>query len=78
MTEKQFTVQRIYKGMNDGVKYYDWCVMKDDIVILRLDTRMDCIDVVEVLNELEEKNERLKKEIKDLNNILARYEEKEL
>ena len=59
MTEKQYHVQRIYKGMDNGVKYYDWCVMKDDTVILRLSTRMDCKDVVEVLNKLSEENEKL-------------------
>lgn len=75
MTEKRFTVQRIYKGMNNGVKYYDWCVMKDDEIILRLTTRMDCKDVVDVLNK---EYEELKSEIKDLNDVPARYEEKEL
>ena len=73
MTEnKRFTVQRIYKGMNGGAKYYDWCVMKNDEIILRLTTRMDCKDVVEVLNELSEENEELKYSLSahmvDLNN----------
>lgn len=66
MTEKRFTVQRIYKGMDNGVKYYDWCVMKDDTVILRLDTRMDCIDVVEMLNELEKESEQLQIQLSQL------------
>lgn len=34
--------------------------------------------IADKLNKLEEENERLKEEIKDLNDILARYEEKEL
>ena len=66
MTEKQYHVQRIYKGMDNGVKYYDWCVMKDDTVILRLSTRMDCKDVVEVLNELSEENEQLQTQLSQL------------
>ena len=60
MTEKRFTVQRIYKGMDNGVKYYDWCVMKNDEIILRLTTRMDCKDVVEVLNKVAKENEELR------------------
>ena len=35
-------------------------------------------DVDVRLNELWEENEQLKSEIKDLNDVLARYEEKEL
>lgn len=62
MTEKQYHVQKIYKGMNDGVKIHDWCVMKDDTVILRLTTRMDCKDVVEVLNKVADENEKLKQQ----------------
>lgn len=45
----------------------------------------DIIDVLNIqeqykikANELEKENEQLKSEIKDLNDILARYEEKEL
>ena len=33
---------------------------------------------VDVMNHFAEENEQLKSEIKDLNDILARYEEKEL
>ena len=35
-------------------------------------------DVCLVLNKLVDENEQLKEEIKDLNDVLARYEEKEL
>lgn len=35
-------------------------------------------DIMELLNDLSEENEQLKSEIKDLNDVLARYEEKEL
>ena len=35
-------------------------------------------DVVDLLNGYDKENEQLKSEIKDLNDILARYEEKEL
>ena len=34
--------------------------------------------ITERLNKLVDKNEQLKSEIKDLNDVLARYEEKEL
>lgn len=66
MTEKQYHVQKIYKGMIGGVKIHDWCVMKDDTVILRLSTRMDCKDVVEVLNELADENEMIRNTINEM------------
>ena len=34
--------------------------------------------IIDLLNELNDENEQLKSEIKDLNDVLARYEEKEL
>lgn len=39
---------------------------------------MTLLDVDKRLNELWEENKKLKSEIKDLNDVLARYEEKEL
>ena len=35
-------------------------------------------DILNLINNLSDENEQLKSEIKDLNDILARYEEKEL
>ena len=35
-------------------------------------------EVVKLMNDLNEENMQLKEEIKDLNDVLARYEEKEL
>ena len=56
-----FKVQRIYKGMDDGRKIYDWCIVDEDTdtVVLRLDTRMDCKDVVGLLNELKSERDSL-------------------
>ena len=42
---------------------------------------VNCVDGVRIankLNVLQNENEQLKSEIKDLNDVLARYEEKEL
>ena len=39
---------------------------------------IDCKNIVDKLNALAEENEQLKSEIKDLNDILARYEEKDI
>ena len=39
---------------------------------------IDEIRICDLLNELNDENEQLKSEIKDLNDVLARYEEKEL
>ena len=62
MTEKRFVMQDL------------------DILCRILDNGkvINGIEIVYLLNALHEENEQLKEEIKDLNDVLARYEEKEL
>ena len=62
MTEKRFIID------DDGIV--------TDMVDLSM--YIDNEDCCEKLNELAYENEQLKEEIKDLNDVLARYEEKEL
>ena len=69
MTEKQFINLhedcRVIKNTQTGetATYYD---TEDGLMFLKW------------LNNLSDENEQLKSEIKDLNDVLARYEEKEL
>ena len=90
MTEKRFH----YRIDEVGIYYYvcDNTKKGDDRIILEFDTKYDAMEVCELLNELHEKNklllqrngameeeiECLSEEIKDLNDVLARYEEMEL
>lgn len=67
MTEKRFKLTNpnsSFLSMNCGIKYGDRLLNFKEVVIL--------------LNSLNNENEQLKSEIKDLNDVLARYEEKEL
>ena len=59
-------MKRFTFGFIDGVK-----ILKDG------DKLLPDVKALELLNSLSEENEQLKSEIKDLNDILARYEEKE-
>ena len=68
MTEKRFEAKTIRAD-----KRADWVVGIWDSGVL-----LNNFAVVRILNELSEENEQLKEEIKDLNDVLARYEEKEL
>lgn len=52
------------QGIDDNLKGYTFDFTMDNV--------LDC------MNDLSEENEQLKSEIKDLSDILARYEEKEL
>ena len=65
MTEKRFKVINIStNGMRASFK-----LGNDNLSVY---------DVARLVNELLEENEQLKSEIKDLNDVLAWYEEKEL
>ena len=70
MTEKRF--KRISVCGDWGVKDTE----KDKVLFFG--TTDEVIDTVELLNNLVDENNQLKEEIKDLNDVLARYEEKEL
>lgn len=65
MTEKRFTVTNISKNGMKG------------LFKLNNDT-LSVYDVARLINELLEKNEQLKSEIEDLNDILEKYKKKEL
>ena len=68
MTEKRFTS-----------KVVDWWHNVDNVrVVFDNGEWIGADNCAKLLNELHEENEQLKEEIKDLNDILARYEEKEL
>ena len=70
MTEKRFTVEIIENDVfihQEGANHY---LGHKDYVNADM--------VCNLLNDLNDENEQLKSEIKDLNDVLARYEEKEL
>ena len=69
MTEnKRFTINMEYECIDDA---------KEEIFI-DFNDKIDFYELCEFLNKLVYENEQLKSEIKDLNDVLARYEEKEL
>ena len=69
MTEKRFTFTQDTLAKAD--------VFDDDkFVCCTLSVWVE--QLVDLLNQLNDENEQLKEEIKDLNDVLARYEEKEL
>ena len=81
MTKKRFKLvnpNNSFKNMNIGIS--------DDGRILTLNRTIEIlnsfqelsIEDLERIEKLEKENEQLKSEIKDLNDVLARYEEKEL
>jgi len=68
MSEKYFTFVK-----NNSVTQYGVLPIRDVS-----GKTYHCQGVIDKLNTLHEENEQLKEEIKDLNDVLARYEEKEL
>ena len=69
MTEnKRFTINMEHECIDDA---------KEEIFI-DFNDKIDFYELCEFLNKLVYENEQLKSEIKDLNDVLARYEEKEL
>ena len=74
MTEKRFEI--IKSAIIDGAR-----VIKDNENKYTFATTFETATLVnyrKALNELNDENMQLKEEIKDLNDVLARYEEKEL
>ena len=72
MTEKRFTVCTFPKGSFENV-------LEDNLTGDAFQfTNEYHRSICELLNKLNDENKQLKEEIKDLNDILARYEEKEL
>ena len=77
MTEKRFVgssggVYDRYK--QDRFVWSEW----EEIIRIMNNLNEKARERSKALSKLEKKNEQLKEEIKDLNDVLARYEEKEL
>ena len=73
MSEKRFTLGYVCGdfGLIDNDEWTDLHSMSEN-------SEKNVRICINKLNELAEENEQLKSEIKDLNDVLARYEEKEL
>ena len=73
MTEKRFTIEILDENnwlIEDNETGLDYNPIDGTSNVLK--------GLINLINNLYNKNEQLKSEIKDLNDILARYEEKEL
>ena len=68
-TAKRFNIEF------DGHQYFLVIDEDNERCLARLDTRFDALAWLEIYKMLSEENEQLKEEIKDLNDVLARYEE---
>ena len=73
MTEKRFELQLCNNGT-----YYLWNNKELTDIDFDKFNNESANKLVDLLNNLNDENEQLKEEIKDLNDVLARYEEKEL
>ena len=75
MTEKRFKL--LYSKLGNGM-FVDREKQFEDIIVDKEFQKMGLIKLVDLLNKLADENRQLKHEIEDLNDVLARYEEKEL
>ena len=75
MTEKRFALVKCY---NEQWGVVDKSLEEIDQLVLITTSKSGTGYLVNELNKLFDENEKLKEEIKDLNDVLARYEEREL
>lgn len=75
MTKKRFKL--LYSQLDNGM-FVDKEKQFEDIIVDKEFQKIGLIKLVDLLNKLADENRQLKEDIMDLNDILARYEEKEL